>query len=394
LLLGKSESQLTRSSQFRRVNERWRIFQRNTDSAPSDEQLLPKEDNNPKEGNNEGNNRDQMGPPSRANDEIDGVRRQQHYLLEMLRIGVITLDADERITQNNSAALTICGLPAADLVGKRLQETELFIRIPELGRQLQKTRLHNEPSRLQTRIKTPSAEKLLEITIRTTQDEKGGRTGTLIYLYDQTLEEKLQATVAELESTSEDLQSANEELETTNEELETTNEELQSTNEELETTNEELQSLNEELETTNQELEERTKELDQVNSVYSQTLEQMRLPVMLVDQDRRIEFWNSRALRLFGFKNKPPMDLTIDQLPLSPELRTALVRRHRTVLVKQAPMITRDQHLGGKLNIRADIHFSVIPREDHSKSVLIMFDPGSHEAGMPPKPKAKKKKRR
>src|SRR5262249_19769093 len=217
--------------------------------------------------------------------------------------------------------------------------------------------------------------------------ERGDRSGTLIYLDDQTLQEKLQTTVEELESTSEELQSANEELETTNEELqstneelETTNEELQSTNEELETTNEELQSLNEELETTNQELEERTKELDQVNSVYAQTLEKIRLPVMLVDPERRIEFWNARALRLFGFKNKPPMELTIDQLPLSSELRTVLLRRHRAVLVKQEPTIARDQFLGGKLNLRADIHFSAIPREDHSCNVLIMFEPLTGEA--------------
>ena len=115
---------------------------------------------------------------------------------------------------------------------------------------------------------------------------------------------------------------------------------------------------------------------------------------MLVDQDRRIEFWNSRALRLFGFKDKPPMELTIDQLPLSPELRNALVRRHRSVLVKQAPTITRNQHLGGKVNVTADIHFSVIPREDHSKSVLIMFDPGLPERAAPQKAVGKKKKRR
>src|SRR6266436_3717110 len=192
--------------------------------------------------------------------------------------------------------------------------------------------------------------------MRPTQDDKGRRNGTLIYLYDQTLEEKLQATVEELESTSEDLQSANEELETTNEELqstneelETTNEELQSTNEELETTNEELQSLNEELETTNQELEERTKELDQVNNVYVQTLEKMRLPVVLVNQERHIEFWNSRALSLFGFKTKPPMDLTVDQLPLSPSLKSLLIRRHRQVLTNGEPNIARKQFLGDQL---------------------------------------------
>jgi len=114
----------------------------------------------------------------------------------------------------------------------------------------------------------------------------------------------------------------------------------------------------------------------------------------LVDEERRIEFWNSRALRLFGFKNNPPMDLTIDQLPLPPDLRSLLVRRHRSVLIKQAPTIARSQHLGGKLNMKADIHFSVIPREDHSKSVLIMFDPAAQEAGVAQKMIGKKKKRR
>jgi len=255
-----------------------------------------------------------------------------------------------------------------------------------LGAQLQTTRINNESVRFQSRIKTPTDEKLLEITIRPTLNDRGERDGTLIYFDDQTLPEKLQTTVEELEATSEELQSANEELETTNEELqstneelETTNEELQSTNEELETTNEELQSLNEELETTNQELEERTKELDQVNSVYAQTLEKIRLPVMLVDQERHIEFWNARALRLFGFKNKPPMELTIDQLPLSSELRNVLTRRHRAVLVKEEPTVARGQYLGGKLNITADIHFSVIPREDCTRNVLIMFEPISDE---------------
>ena len=157
--------------------------------------------------------------------------------------------------------------------------------------------------------------------------------------------------------------------------METTNEELRSTNEELATTNEELQSLNEELETTNQELEERTKELDQVNDVYAQTLEKIRLPVMLVNQERHIEFWNGMALRLFGFKSKPPMDLTIDQLPLSDSLRTLLMRRHRSLLTNEQPIIARGRSLGGKLGLTADIHFSLIPKEDHTKNVLIMFEP-------------------
>src|SRR5436309_1845036 len=349
-----------------------RMFQRITGSAAAEERAQL------------GASNGVQADPSLRRDQMDVVRLQQHYLLETLRVGILGMGANDIITQNNHAALTLCGLQPADLVGRRLQETDFFSRIPELGSELQASRLNDESIHFQTRIKTGAEEKLLDVTVRPTLDDKGKRNGTLIYLEDQTLQEKLQTTAEELESTSEELQSANEELETTNEELqstneelETTNEELQSTNEELETTNEELQSLNEELETTNQELEDRTKELDQVNSVYSQTLEKIRLPVMLVDQDLRIEFWNGRALRLFGFKNKPPMEITIDQLPLSSELRNVLIRRHRAVLLKEEPAIAHGQFLGGKLNLTADIHFSVIPREDRTNNVLIMFEPSS-----------------
>lgn len=375
LFLGKSESQLTNSPQFQRMNGRWRIFQRVTSSPHNDERPAWRDEAvNMREGH---------GP--RNNLELESVRQQHRYLMETLRIGVLSLSLDDTIAQHNTAVLTLCGLAPANLIGKRLSDTDFVIRIPELGAQLQATRINNESSRFPTRLKTGGEEKLIEVTIRPLLDDRAQRCGTLIYLDDQSVQEKLQTTVEELESTSEELQSANEELETTNEEL-------QSTNEELETTNEELQSLNEELETTNQELEERTKELDQVNNVYLQTLEKIRLPVMLVNHERHIEFWNSRALRLFGFKSKPPMDLTIDQLPLSQELKTALIRRHGVVLLKEQPMVARAQSLGIGLNSVADIHFSFIPREDKSRNVLIMFEPVN---GLPSgKPQKSSKKRK
>jgi hypothetical protein len=80
-------------------------------------------------------------------------------------------------------------------------------------------------------------------------------------------------------------------------------------------------------------------------------------------------------LRLFGFKSKPPVNLTIDQLPLSEYLRNLLIRRHRAVLVKEQPVVARGQDLGARFNSVADIHFSVIPREDRTHNVLIMFEP-------------------
>lgn len=390
LFLGKSESQLTNSPQFQRMNARWRIFQRITSLPPNEERSERRQELMEVASNG-----------GRINQEIENLRQHHRYLMETLRIGVFSLSLDDTITQHNTAALTLCGLAPANLSGKRLPDTDLYLRIPELGGQLQATRLNNESSRFPTRIRVGNEEKLLEISIRPLLDERAQRCGTLIYLDDQSVQEKLQTTVEELESTSEELQSANEELETTNEELqstneelETTNEELQSTNEELETTNEELQSLNEELETTNQELEERTKELDQVNSVYSQTLEKIRLPVMLVNQERHIEFWNTMALRLFGFKSKPPVDLTVDQLPLSENMRSLLMRRHRAVLAKKEPMISRSQDLGPRYGSLADIHFSIIPREDHSHSVLIMFEPHAGDvSGQHKGPKFAKKKK-
>lgn len=386
LFLGKSESQLTNSPQFLRMNARWRIFQRIT-SLPGAEERSDRRQEITEAATND-----------RTSHEAENLRQQHRYLMETLRIGVFSLSADDTITQHNTAALTLCGLAPANLIGKRLTDTDLFLRIPELGGQLQATRVNNESSRFPARVKVGNEEKLLEVTIRPLLDERAERCGTLIYLDDQSVQEKLQTTVEELESTSEELQSANEELETTNEELqstneelETTNEELQSTNEELETTNEELQSLNEELETTNQELEERTKELDQVNSVYAQTLEKIRLPVMLVNQERHIEFWNQMALRLFGFKSKPPMDLTVDQLPLSESMRNMLIRRHRAVLLKEEPMVARGQDMGPRYGSKADVHFSVIPREDRSRNVLIMFEPQAGDGNVTGE-KAKKKK--
>ena len=87
------------------------------------------------------------------------------------------------------------------------------------------------------------------------------------------------------------------------------------------------------------------------------------------------------ALRLFGFKSRPPVDLTIEQLPLAEELKNLLIRRHRMVLTKEQPMIARSQSLGDRFSSPADIHFSVIPKDDHTRNVLIMFEPSEPGAG-------------
>jgi two-component system CheB/CheR fusion protein len=370
LFLGKSESQLTNSTQFKRLNSRWRIFQRITqigsaEAPPGTAEIIER--------------RDEL--PSAAREELSSLRLHQRYMLETLNVGILILGSDDIVHQHNASFPTLYGLPSMHLLGRRIQDTDLFVRTPELGEHLQATRVSHQSSRFRARLKVGGEDRLLEIVIRPVLDDQGNPGGTYIYCEDVSVQEKLQSTVEELGSTTEELQSANEELETTNEELqstneelETTNEELQSTNEELETTNEELQSLNEELGTTNQELEERTKDLHEINSIYVQTLEKLRMPIMLVNQDRRIEFWNSTLLRLFGFRTKPPVELQLEQLPVPEKLRTLIVRRHRSVLMKGQPSVARGQELGGPLP-SVDIHFSLIPRDERSDNVLIMFEP-------------------
>ncbi|HEY7543914.1 MAG TPA: CheR family methyltransferase [Blastocatellia bacterium] len=115
--------------------------------------------------------------------------------------------------------------------------------------------------------------------------------------------QELETTYEELQSTVEELETTNEELQSTNEELETLNEELQSTNEELETMNEELQSTNEELETINEEMRQRTVELNEVNDFLESILTSLRVGVMVVDQNMRIQVWNHRAEDLWGLRS-------------------------------------------------------------------------------------------
>ena len=363
LFLGKSESQLSNLRQFRPLNPRWRIFQRVALEQVGTEALAPEQ----------------------KRDEAKSLRRQQQYLLETVALGVVVLGLDDTITGNNAAMLELYGLAPADLGGKRLQETDIFLRTPELATRLQSSQGKNELVRFQNRIRVGNAERVLELSLHPLLDESGERSGTLLYCSDVTAHEKLQETIVALESTSEELQSANEELETTNEELqstneelETTNEELQSTNEELETTNEELQSLNEELETTNQELEERGKELDRLNSMYAETLEQMGLPVMVVDHVGQIEFWNTAALRLLGFKSKVPVNLQLQQLPLPGPLRSLIIRRHRAVISNLRTKVARGQKIGGHGGA-LDIRFSAVLDQGRASRVLIMFEPHEPE---------------
>jgi len=192
-------------------------------------------------------------------------------------------------------------------------------------------------------------------------------------------------------------------LQSTNEELETTNEELQSTNEELETTNEELQSLNEELETTNEELSSRTRELDEVNARYSEMIERMPWPVLLVNDDTVVYMFNSAAKKLFGFANPSEKGIRLQELPLDNNTRLAVLRRHRLVTQSRKSSSIHNCHfITNRMDGSTDIYFTPLSDATAGGGVIIIFqvqrqsrafpDKGTTGPQREPKKKAAKKK--
>lgn len=379
VFFGKAESQLTNSRLFVPLHSRWRIFRR----ADHEDDRAPRrrESESPmKRGESDGR------------DELELLHLQQKYLFETLGSGVITLDPQDVVTSINEFAAKAWGVSANTVMGKRLQQSELGRRHPELVEKLEATRSGSE-ARLRAPIRKDSEEHILDVVLKPMM-LNGDRKGTLIHCDDVTHREKLQSTIEQLEATGEELQSANEELETTNEELqstneelETTNEELQSTNEELETTNEELQSLNEELENMNEELEVRTRELDSLNLRYSDTLERMPWPVMVVDSDANFQFWNSAAEQLFQIAARSVVGVQMALVPIEAELRKTLIRGAEKARHSQKPAMLRQESSLKTGFGNMEIRFEPLSSESSQKAVLIMIGPffNAKGASSPPR---------
>ena len=370
LMLGKAETQLSQNALFAPVNARWRIFRRTERDTRRGAV---------------------MHAFSAAEEGLVARKRQDHSLLkayhdailETARPGILVLDDHDRVQTENESVLRLFGLKGQSSAGKRVSESAVAARCPALPSKLSALRESGEsvvefdctiPDRNETRT--------LRVILRNIRTPAGGRGGTLVYVDDVTVHQKLQHTVENLEATGEELQSSNEELETTNEELqstneelETTNEELQSTNEELETTNEELQALNEELGTTNEELESRTRELDELNARYLETFAKIPWPVMLVDAKQTVQFWNTSIQTLFGLPEKSVVGLEVKQLPLPERVRNLLARRCREAAQRLKELAIHDQAIDtnsfrGQVNVR----FTPLGPAGTNGGVLVMFE--------------------
>ncbi|MGH7100781.1 MAG: chemotaxis protein CheB [Acetobacteraceae bacterium] len=118
---------------------------------------------------------------------------------------------------------------------------------------------------------------------------------------EETLQEELKATRAELQNTIEHLETANEELKAANEEATSMNEELQSTNEEVESSKEELQSFNEELNTINTQLQHKITELESATNDLNNLLAGSDTATLFLENDLRIKWFSPATQKLFDF---------------------------------------------------------------------------------------------
>ena len=285
LFLGRAEMLLTHSTLFSPLDLRCRIFSKvQQPGAPRPRVPIP-----PAAAYGNGNGVD-----------MNRNQRLREQALEELPVARIVVDANGTLASANQKARLLFSLNPKD-VGRPLQDLEISYRPTEL-RSLIEQAYAERRAVTQTSVERRFNDgdvQYLDIVVQPLFDEGNTALGVGISFVDVTRYYKLQD---ELQRSREEIQTTNEELQSSNEELETTNEELQSTNEELETMNEELQSTNEELQTVNEELRQRTDEMNQLNAFLESVLTGLRAGAAVIDQNFNILVWNHRAEDLWGLR--------------------------------------------------------------------------------------------
>lgn len=184
----------------------------------------------------------------------------------------------------------------------------------------------------------------------------------------RTTREHLQTVIEELETSNEELQSLNEELQSSNEEMQASNEELHASNEELEASNEELQSTNEELITVNAELQQKSSDLAATIDDLENIQNNIREPLVVVDQALRIRRFNREMGEVFGLA--------------AADLDTEIEPENWSVSLADLPQITRFVMASGERHERdltiGSKHFVVrvfpyFAEEDSIEGAVIIF---------------------
>jgi two-component system, chemotaxis family, CheB/CheR fusion protein len=321
LFLGKAETQLARSSLFRPVDMKHRIFAK-----------VPQDWRRPN-GSFAASRLTRPDPPAADARLLETIVNEVgHALLVVDDAGLVVLA--------NLPARHLLGVGEADY-GRPFQDLPISYRPIELRGPIEEVFGQRAGVRLEDQEFHPDQSEILRLTIdiKPLFNGDGSVHAVLLAFQNQT---RLHALHRELEAAQESLEHTIEELQSANEELETTNEELQSTNEELETTNEELQSTNEELETLNEQARSSNEEMDSVNeelrlhsqeaAVYRLHLESvlraMHGGIVVLGQHHKIRSWNRWSENTWGLRAEHVIGSKFEQLDIGlpiHKLRDALL---------------------------------------------------------------------
>ena len=326
LFLGKSEMLLMHRNLFAPVDLKLRAFKKVPSVQPRDRlQIMA-----------------QTGYDDSAGQETNHSRIRE-MSFDAGPLAQIVVDAKGYMVLANQQARGLFGITVRDL-GRLLQDLDISYKPFELRSLIEQAYAERrQVSRKSIEWVFHSGDRhFIEVDVVPLITRGGALLGATATFVDVTryrrLEEDIERTRHELEtayeelqSTVEELETTNEELQSTNEELETLNEELQSTNEELETMNEEQQSTNEELQSMNEELNTRTGEINEVNSFLESILSSVRVGVIALDSDMRVQMWNSKCEDLWGLRANEVvgqhflnLDITLEMEPLKQPIRAIL----------------------------------------------------------------------
>lgn len=297
LFLGKSEMLLTHTNIFTPLDLKRRIFTKVPRANGRDHPLMLAQ----------GANHDNVN-------QIANNVRVREAAFDNSAVPQLVIDNDGCLALANQQARMLFGINVRE-IGRPLKDLEVSYRPVELRSRIEQAFAEQRMIHLRDvewRI-SEGERRFLDVQIMPLSSSIGSLVGVTVTFSDVTRNKQLQddleksrteltTAYEEVQSTNEELETTNEELQSTNEELETLNEELQSTNEELETMNEELQSTNEELETTNEEMHQRTEELNLSNDFLESILTSVRVGVMVIDKNVRIQSWNKKSEDLWGLR--------------------------------------------------------------------------------------------
>jgi two-component system CheB/CheR fusion protein len=318
LFLGKAETIGKAGDWFDLVDEKWRVFRRNSARVPACEFPVGS-------GRLRGLAAGRTAlVHARPVNYGDVVRR---VVIDAVSAGVVLVDAGGRVLYLDGPVGRFLDLPTGEpalnifaMVSERLA--------PKLRAAVRKAVETGEASVVQgVHFKRQDGIVTANLAVRPAGERGAGHEVMAAILFEETcapgakadgqagrnapeagdapLVAQLEAEVGtlrnELRATNEDHQASAEEFKSANEEVMAMNEELQSANEELESSREEIQSVNEELGTVNTQLSDRLRDLAAANNDLTNLINATAIATVFLTRELRIKSFTPAAARLFRF---------------------------------------------------------------------------------------------